>query len=156
MKIRRANEKDCEFIFEWIQSPEVRAAGFSDDKIEWEEHKQWFQNRLADEETAMYMAELNSFQNPIGHVRFEVENSIPECSVILNQLFRGKGLGTELIRDGTKIYTQNHPHIHCIEAVIKKDNIPSQKAFQKAGYIHREDKTINREEAVIYKFIPNK
>lgn len=53
---------------------------------------------------------------------------------MLNPDFLGKGLGSKVIILGTEIFIKEKKPAKPIIAEIKKDNIASVKAFQKAGF----------------------
>ena len=70
----------------------------------------------------------------IGTIRFEANESAIKTSVMLNPDFLGKGLGSKLIKLGVKRFImEKNPDMQII-AEIKKDNVASIKAFEKAGF----------------------
>ena len=70
----------------------------------------------------------------IGTIRFEANESAIKTSVMLSPLFLGKGLGSQVIKMGVKRFImEKNPDMQII-AEIKKDNVASIKAFQKADF----------------------
>lgn len=72
--------------------------------------------------------------NKIGSIRFESKENPIKTNVMLNLDYIGKGLGAEIIRIGTDRFIKEKSPAKPIIAEIKKENIKSTKAFQKAGF----------------------
>ena len=88
--------------------------------------------KLKDPDAAVYMAYYR--KEKIGTIRFENKEGVTKTSVMLNPLFMGKGLGSHVIKQGVERFIMEKKPVMQIIAEIKKDNITSIKAFQKAGY----------------------
>ena len=88
--------------------------------------------KLKDPDTVAYMAYYK--KEKIGTIRFESNEYVIKTSVMLNPLFLGKGLGPRVIKLGVEEYIKEKKPKKSLVAEIKKDNITSIKAFQKAGY----------------------
>ena len=69
--LRPANYKDCEFLWEWVNDPEVRKASFSSETIPWETHKTWFTKKLANPDCYIYIA-IDENEKPVGQIRFDL------------------------------------------------------------------------------------
>jgi L-amino acid N-acyltransferase YncA len=57
-----------------------------------------------------------------------------KASVMLNPVFLGKGIGSKVIKLGIKKFIMEKKPGMQIIAEIKKDNVASIKAFEKAGF----------------------
>ena len=88
--------------------------------------------KLKDPDTTTYIAYYR--KEKIGTIRFERENSMIKTSVMLNPLFLGKGFGPKVIKLGVEEYIKEKKPKKSLIAEIKKNNMASIKAFQKAGY----------------------
>jgi len=88
--------------------------------------------KLKDPDTTTYIAYYR--KEKIGSIRFEANDYVIKTSVMLNPLFLGKGLGSSVIKLGVEKYIKEKEPKKSLIAEIKKDNITSIKAFQKAGY----------------------
>ena len=88
--------------------------------------------KLKDLDAAVYMAYYR--KEKIGPIRFEANESAIKTSVMLNPLFLGKGLGSQVVKMGVKRYIMEKKPDMQIIAEIKKDNVASIKAFEKAGF----------------------
>ena len=88
--------------------------------------------KLKDLDAAVYMAYYR--KEKIGPIRFEANESAIKTSVMLNPLFLGKGLGSQVIKMGVKRFImEKNPDMQII-AEIKKDNLASINAFKKVGF----------------------
>ncbi len=140
-----ATENDCRDIWSWRNHPEVRKNFFDPEPVSWENHKRWFDSRLKDKDTKIYMA--SSGDGKIGVIRFYPEEHVIKVSVNLNPNFFGRGLGSEIIRLGTQKLLDEMKSKTPVIAEVKKDNIISQKAFLRAGYICAK----KTDEKIVYK-----
>ena len=135
--LRSAQEQDCQLLWEWANDPVVRERSYNSDPIPLEEHEDWFSGKLKDPSSKIYIAEERG--EPVGEVRFDIEGEAAVVSVVVDSEYRGKGYGTELIRRGTKYFLSKNSGTLRVDAFIKETNKPSVRAFEKAGYVHREE-----------------
>ena len=89
-------------------------------------------SKLKDPDAAVYMTYYR--KEKIGTIRFEANESVIKTSIMLNPLFLGKGLGSHVIKLGVERFIMEKKPDMQIIAEIKKDNIASIKAFQKADF----------------------
>jgi len=130
--LRKAEITDINDIFEWRNHPDIRKNFFNQELLSWDEHEKWFMAKLKDPDAAVYMAYYK--KEKIGTIRFEANESAIKTSVMLSPLFLGKGLGSQVIKMGVKRFImEKNPDMQII-AEIKKDNVASIKAFQKADF----------------------
>jgi len=108
---------------------------FNQELLSWEEHEKWFMAKLKNPDTTAYMAYYG--EKKVGTIRFESKESVIKTSVMLNPLFLGKGLGSQVIKLGVEDYIKEKKPKKSLIAEIKKENIASQKAFTKAGFKER-------------------
>ncbi len=135
INLRKAEIADANDIFEWRNHPDIRKSSFNQELLSWEEHEKWFMAKLKDPDTTVYMAYYK--KEKIGTIRFESKESVIKTSVMLNPLFLGKGLGSQVIKLGVEEYIKEKKPKKSLIAEIKKENIASQKAFTKAGFKER-------------------
>ncbi len=132
INLTKAGITDINDIFEWRNHPDIRKNFFNQELLSWDEHEKWFIAKLKDPDAAVYMAYYK--KEKIGTIRFEANESAIKTSVMLNPLFLGKGLGSQVIKMGVKRFImEKNPDMQII-AEIKKDNVASTKAFEKAGF----------------------
>ena len=132
LSFREVKRSDIDDLFRWRNHPDIRKNFFNTNPVSWAEHEKWFNDKLQDPQVVIYIA--FDGENKIGSIRFEDKGSAVKVSVMLNPDFLGKGFGTEVIRLGTARFIKEKNPDKPIHAEIKKDNIASIKAFQKAGF----------------------
>lgn len=149
LRIRKANINDLNLYFEWTNDSEVRNKSFHSDKITFENHSIWFNKKINDESTQMYVFEYN--KNPCGQVRIGIENSTSIIGISIDSKYRGKGLGKTMLEMASREFFKkyNFP----IFAYIKTDNIASVKIFEKAGFNFVCNDSINNKECFKYKLL---
>lgn len=126
LNIRLANINDMKNVFELSNDDVVRKNSIHKEKIEWENHVNWFENRIKN--NFFYIIEtLNN--NFIAQVRIDQgdENTI---SISICEKYRGKKLASYIIKKCSE-----KSKLKNITAYISINNIASKKAFEKAGYI---------------------
>jgi len=132
IKLTKAGITDINDIFEWRNHSDIRKNFFNQELLSWEEHEKWFMAKLKDPDAAVYMAYYR--KEKIGTIRFESKESVTKTSVMLNPLFLSKGLGSKVIKLGVERFIMEKKPDMQIIAEIKKGNIASIKAFQKADF----------------------
>ncbi|MCX5811471.1 MAG: GNAT family N-acetyltransferase [Proteobacteria bacterium] len=132
LDIRPANDGDAKDVFDWRNNPQVRKSSFNTNKIKWEQHEQWFNNKLQDPLVATYI--FSSEEIKLGSIRFEEKDSGIWVSVMLNPGYVRKKLGAQLIKLATEKYIREKKPEKQIIAEVKANNIISNKTFLKAGY----------------------
>jgi RimJ/RimL family protein N-acetyltransferase len=117
-----------------VNDPAVRSASFSGGPIPWESHREWFARKLADPGCVFYIA-TDEHGEPLGQVRFDVSAGASEAviSVSLAPGQRGRGIGSEMIR-GATVQFLGASNVQTVLALIKEGNLPSHRAFLRAGY----------------------
>lgn len=134
MIIRPVENKDSRFLFELANDPVSRSASFNSERIAWQEHCQWFKEKMADAGSRIYIIE-NPKGHPVGQVRFDrLDGQSAQISVSLIPAERKKGLGTQALRIAVSSFFLEFP-IPIIMAKIKPENAASIKSFQKAGFV---------------------
>lgn len=144
LNLRKAGSKDCRFIWELANDPVVRSVSFSTDEIPWEKHQQWFIAKIQDPKCRFYVAE-NAFGEKLGQIRFELKAEGWVISLSIISKFRGKGLGSDLIKAGSQTMFDTDHKIKKIHAYIKNENISSIRVFEKSGYIKVGSASINHD-----------
>ena len=131
LRLRNANEADCELIFRWANDPVTRAASFSTAQIPWEEHKTWFMKKLSEPKTMLLIA-CDKDDRSIGYFRTEHKGKEYVLSVAVDAAHRGKGFSKELIACGSQRFFARNPK-ELLHAYVKPDNAVSTKLFRGMG-----------------------
>ena len=115
----------------------TRKASFFEVFIPWEEHVEWFNSRIADQNHYFYII-TDSQEKPIGQIRFSVKSDNAVISFSIAPEFRGFGIGTKALKLGTqKLFQESN--VNAIIAFVRVDNQVSLKVFQKAGFVIEEE-----------------
>lgn len=136
LRFREATFEDCALIFAWANDPATRANSARTDMIEWDGHVGWFREKLADPNAEIWIV-TDEDGEPVGQVRFDRDagdDARAEIGVMVDAERRGGGIGTRIIEAATVDYVARHPGATVV-AYIRHHNIPSQRAFTRAGYI---------------------
>jgi UDP-2,4-diacetamido-2,4,6-trideoxy-beta-L-altropyranose hydrolase len=130
--LRYASEADAGDLYTWRNSPEARKYSFDPSPLCWETHVDWLHRVLQNRQCRLLVGEINGV--PIGVIRFDLDGDVAEVSTYLVPGKHGKGLGTALIRAGSRWMQLNVPTVRSIVAKILEANIASLKAFERAGF----------------------
>lgn len=149
VRVRRATESDSRLLWEWANEPGVRAASFSQRPIGWEEHRQWFQARLADAKCIILIGE-DAGGRSVGQVRFDQPlDGEAEIDVSVAPDFRGAGYGSLLIDTAIReVFVSTG--ITKVNAFIRPENVSSIRAFEKAGFQRIGEKIVKGNPALHY------
>ncbi len=130
--LRKADKNDMDLLFQWANDRTVRNNSFSTKQIQYEEHKQWYQNLLnrTDCIQYIYMQELEA----IGQVRLTINGSVAEISYSICEKKRCMGYGKTILRLLYKQVKEDFPQIKKLIAKVKPENIASRKVFTEVGY----------------------
>lgn len=131
LEFRKVNPEDVLLCYDWANDPEVRANSYNSKPIELAEHKSWFEKKIRDTNSCYYIAEHNGV--PVGQIRFDGgEEKV--ISFLLAPGSRGKGYGTSMLKEGVAKLLADSPLVKRITGYVKHANVPSNKAFVKAGF----------------------
>lgn len=137
--IRKTLKSDLLDFFNLANEPSVRQASLNTRPIELSTHTQWFEKALSDPNRLLFTI-LDARANFLGQLRFDLlPNDEALVSFSLVSGSRGLGLATPILRQGLKIMQKLHP-TRTILAQIRVENLPSQKSFDKAGFIFSHEK----------------
>lgn len=130
MKLRDAKDTDMEMLYDWANDLECRKNAFCSNEIHFEDHKRWFAEKMASENTKIYIAYMGD--EAIGQIRLDYcsEGAVIDYSV--KRELRGNGLGAELL--GVLETRVKEKRKLKLIGKVKYENIPSQKSFEKQGY----------------------
>src|SRR6478752_9018905 len=99
VSVRSATRDDVRFFYEVNNDPVTRAQAIQTAPIPWETHTAWFERKLADPESHLFVGCLG--EAPIGVVRFELKTPGLLVSIALLPSWRGQGLAAPLLEAGT-------------------------------------------------------
>jgi RimJ/RimL family protein N-acetyltransferase len=129
---RFADINDAKLYFDWANDTTVRKNSYQKDPISFENHIKWFTNKLNSPDCFFYLF-LAEGSVPAGQVRIDKSGDEIIIGISIDEKFRGKHLGSEMLIQASDDYLMKFPEA-VISAYIKEDNISSIKAFEKAGF----------------------
>lgn len=126
-RFRLATIEDSKIYFDWANDPETRAQSFSSQLINWENHIKWLEEKLKSKTTIFLILQCEN--DPVGQLRFEIENDIATINYSIDSSNRGKGLGKLIIEKSVRYLIYMRPEIKQVIGFVKEKNPASQKAF---------------------------
>jgi len=130
--LRDARADDECAVWEWRNAEQVRMASFDTAPIPADRHRTWFRAVLADPARHLLIAECDGA--PVAVLRFDVGGQEAEVSVFVLPGLAGKGIGSAVLRAGTRWLRTRVPAVARVRAAIRSDNPASQAVFAKTGY----------------------
>jgi UDP-2,4-diacetamido-2,4,6-trideoxy-beta-L-altropyranose hydrolase len=132
LNLRPARDADVFLYFGWVNDPVVRAASLQSSPVSLHDHLAWYRAKLADPATHLLVLQLRDL--PIGQIRFDLEGDRAEVDYSLDVLFRGRGLGAQLVEMG-----MNWLRDHCrcrpiVSATVRTSNEASLHTFRRLGF----------------------
>jgi len=131
-ELRRAVLDDAQPMFEWRDHPRTRAFSLDPRPLDWEVHRRWLAERLADAHCDLLIA-ADDF-GPVGVLRFDAVGAVATVSVYLVPERQGSGLGAPLLRAGERWLQHNRPQVTELRATVLESNAASLRVFAEAGY----------------------
>ncbi len=132
LHLRRAQSGDLQLLFHWINDPVVRRFSLNPEPVPLTTHTTWYRYKLTDKNCFIFIAEIRRV--PVGMIRFDVNQRGTIISYLVDENYRGKGLGTLLLRAGILKFKIEVQKVTSISGLVQKENIASIKAFTKAGF----------------------
>ena len=125
-----ACEADIGDIFKWQIHPLTRKYAVNTKIPTWDEHKTWMRHKLKNITDYFYITSQVVTKEKMGAVRLDrLNNGCYEVSIYTAPDRYGQGVAKAALN----IIDQIHPHL-TIEATVLKDNIGSQRLFERANY----------------------
>lgn len=132
LMLRDVTDIDSELIWHWANDGETRKASYSQARISWGEHTQWFDSLQRQSNHRFYIA-INGSNKPVGQIRFAIDGKDATVSFSVAPESRKMDYGKEILIKGVeKLFNENS--IQQILAYVKSENGASLRVFQKAGF----------------------
>ena len=133
LELRPAIESDSRLLFAWANDKLTRQMSFSSAEIPWTDHQRWFEEKLADATSEIYMA-IDDTGESIGVVRFELAQAgAATISITVAPAHRGRGIGSQIIDLGCEQLLKGQRSSEVL-AYIRPDNRGSLRIFERAGF----------------------
>ena len=135
--VQEACIEDRRVIWEWWNDPTTRKMMKKNDTVGWEEHCAWFEGVLKDQDRVLCVGRVGD--QGIGNVRFDRQaDGVYEVSINLKPEFRGMGYGAWVLKESIH-YLIKVQDAALLFSMLKKENIPSKRTFEKAGFVFIEN-----------------
>lgn len=136
-RIRAAVSGDCAMLWRWRNDPLTRRMQRASDAVPWRQFESWYARALANPERAILIASpcRGGDADDLGVAQFLLHGpaGVAEIGLNLNPCYRGRGLATPLIQRFCAEAQRALP-FKAIVAHVKAENIPSRRAFARAGF----------------------
>lgn len=136
IKLRDAEPSDVDVTFSWASDSSIRAFSFTQHKITWREHVQWFQSKLEDRDCVYLLAELGG--QLVGSVRFDISEQQAIINYLVSPQFQGNGVGQAILTNGLEILFTRQAHLKKVIGYVMKSNGASIRIFLNLGFLIRE------------------
>ena len=147
LSIKLAEEKDCDLLWQWRNEADTQNWSFNSGYITYEEHKQWFLDKLHSTNTKILIV-LNNDREEIGQVRFDINGDrASEIGISIDRKKRNKGYGSSALMLACRYASKNFG-IAKVIAHIKTGNQASINAFANAGFIDKGEQAFKGHKAI--------
>ncbi|MBX2875010.1 MAG: UDP-2,4-diacetamido-2,4,6-trideoxy-beta-L-altropyranose hydrolase [Saprospiraceae bacterium] len=128
---RKATGRDMLLYFKWANDPMTRLQSFHPEPIKIEDHRAWFNRRMADPKVVMYIMLYRG--RAVGQIRFGI-NGVALLSYSIDPGERGKSFGTYMVQEAIKELEKDLERSINVVGYVKKDNLASNKALSNLGF----------------------
>lgn len=138
LQMRSATEGDRELLFGWANDPKVRLSAINGDSIPWPDHVAWFNNRIRDPKTFIYILEADGLA--IGQVRLELTAKLElwgQVAILdysLDEVVRGRGWAGPMVCSAVHAF-RKHVDVPIV-ADVKVGNVASSMALIRIGFTY--------------------
>ncbi|WP_017732990.1 UDP-2,4-diacetamido-2,4,6-trideoxy-beta-L-altropyranose hydrolase [Nafulsella turpanensis] len=135
LQIRKAAPEDCELYFRWANDAETRKQAIHPEPIPWEKHVSWFNRKLAQEDSTLYLLEKEG--KAVGQVRFDADPEERNTFIISYSMapeVRGQGLGEAVLQNALRVFQQERKGEVILHALVKERNLASVRIFENLSF----------------------
>ena len=132
--LRRVKETDMKLLFDWRNNELVRKNSFCMDPVEWNEHVKWFNTTLVKSSVLFFI--LICKEQEVGQTRIDLElDNTAIINYSIAEKYRGFGYGKQILHLAETELYERFKNKYMLKALVKENNISSQVAFERLGYI---------------------
>ena len=148
--LRPWRESDCQMIYDWRMSPEVRAKSFNNKEFPYEDHKKWFQNFMANKLSFGFI--LEDSNKPVAQIRFDKTKieGYYNISIFTAPGLSGKGYGSKVLELAC-LDKNLLANAKFFVAEVFDDNIPSKKIFLKNNFEITGETDVDNHHVLLFK-----
>lgn len=130
--LRDVTQEDRDLLFQWANDDTVRKNSFSSDKILYENHCNWFDNMMKDEQCIQWILQVG--EQSVGQIRLKLEGVNAEIGYSICVERRGEGFGKQILKLALQRVKKEFPTVKKLTAKVKSNNVASLRAFENNGY----------------------
>jgi spore coat polysaccharide biosynthesis protein SpsF len=134
--LRTAMQDDSDLVLRLRNDPDAVRTSASGRSVDPAEHSRWWSERLRDPGARLWIAEQDD--RPVGFVRMQVASAIGQVSIAVDRDHRGQGHATAILQLMHEELA-NDFQVVALEALIRKTNHASLRAFERAAYARQRD-----------------
>ena len=131
IKLRPAIYDDVHIVLSWRNESTTISNMRTKRSLSFEEHDTWFKCSITDANCIFLIIEAGS--EPVGQLRYELENSMAKVSINITKDWHGKGVASRAFYLGS-MHVKRVNFAENIFARVLKTNVGSIKAMEKAGF----------------------
>ena len=135
VKLRTVKKEDVDILYEWANDPITRKNSFSEERIEYITHVNWFNSCMDNPNCIQLILEVD--ESRVGQARLDINAEEAKLSYSIAPSCRLMGYGKILINEVARWINDYMPNIKVILADTKSDNIASQEVLRKSGFVER-------------------
>jgi len=132
ISLLKTKEKHLLITFRWANEKKLIKNSLKRKKISFKDHQIWFIKILNSKNKIMKIIYLNKI--PIGLIRLDKKYDNYYLSYLIEKKFRGRGYAFLALSKFIK-NIKKFAKIKKISALVKKNNIPSVKIFNKLNFV---------------------
>lgn len=131
LNLRPAKESDTDIVLSWRNELETISNMKTKRALSLEEHTPWFMKAISDTDCLFLIIEIDG--NPIGQIRYNLEDKMAKVSINITSALHGKGIASKAFSKGSK-YVKETSFAEAIFARVLTSNIGSIKGMERAGF----------------------
>ena len=138
--LREIEMEDAECLVRWRSDPAVYQYFKSPRKITREEHILWYENRYRGDANRLDFIVRSKDGQALGSVGvvWKPETATAEVSYLIDPEFRGQGWAKKALA-ALCGFARTQWAVRAFDAVVHKQNIPSQKFIEAQGFVQQEE-----------------
>ena len=127
---------DATFLHSLANEPTIRSAGQHPHPIPWDDHVSWLTRHCSSPDSCLTVVETLE-DGPIGQIRFHRhEGDTWEIGISISPSNRRAGIGAVALNLAMR-HMRSVAQVRAWLAEIQPENIPSQRLFEKAGFVYQ-------------------
>ncbi|MEM8906232.1 MAG: UDP-2,4-diacetamido-2,4,6-trideoxy-beta-L-altropyranose hydrolase [Bacteroidota bacterium] len=131
-RIREVNENDLHLLHRWTNDPLTRQYSSDPNPIPMVEHRQWFFEKLNNPKSFLFILEFGA--QPVGQIRFDVQENRVVISYSISKDFRQRGFGMPLLQNGIQQFKSKKPTPILMVGYVMKSNMASIALFERLNF----------------------